>query len=90
VGAKHVICVREGAEVLDKAALIFTRHFYKLIFSGTMICEAFNLAKAAVEFEINIGSSNMFMMLLIEEVKVLNSFGLLKQEPHVCNVFGPL
>jgi len=28
-GAKHVICVREGAEVLDRAALIFTRSFYK-------------------------------------------------------------
>jgi len=33
------------------------------------------LAKAAVEFEINIGSSNMFKMLLFEEVKVINSHG---------------
>lgn len=62
--AKHVICVREGAEVLDKAALIFTRSFYKKIFKGVPICEAFDLAKADVEFEINIGSANMFKMLL--------------------------
>jgi hypothetical protein len=41
-GAKHVICVKEGAEVLDKAALIFARTFYKLIFKGILICEAFN------------------------------------------------
>ena len=54
-GAKHVICVKEGAEVLDKAALIFARTFYKLIFRGLIICEAFNQAKAAVEFEVNLG-----------------------------------
>lgn len=54
------------------------------------ICEAFKLAKAAVEFEINVGSSNMFKMLLFEEVKVLESFGALKQDPHKCCVFGPL
>ena len=28
-GARHVICVREGAEVLDKAVLIFAKCFYK-------------------------------------------------------------
>jgi len=33
-GAKHVICVKEKAEVLDKAVLIFTRSFYKGIFKG--------------------------------------------------------
>jgi hypothetical protein len=29
------------------------------------------MAKATVEFEINIGSANMFKMLLFEEVKVI-------------------
>ena len=43
-----------------------------------MICEAFNIAKAAVEFEINVGSSNMFKMLLQEEVRVLESYGAFK------------
>lgn len=89
-GAKHVICVREGSEVLDEAALIFTRNFYAQIFKGSLICEAFKLAKAAVEFQINIGSSNMFKMLLVEEVPFIESFGAVKQLPHKCCVFGPL
>lgn len=89
-GAKHVICVKEGKEVLDKAALIFTKIFYKQIFKGTLICEAFELAKEAVRFEINIGSSEMFKMLIYEEVKVIESFGAEKQESHVCCSFGPL
>lgn len=40
-----------------------------------MICEAFELAKEAVRFEINVGSSEMFKMLIYEEVKVIESFG---------------
>lgn len=48
------------------------------------------MAKAAVEFEINIGASNMFKMLLHEEVKVIQSYGAEKQQPHTCRVFGPL
>lgn len=43
-GVKHVICVREGAEVLDKAVLTFTRKFYKNMLGGTLICEAFKKA----------------------------------------------
>lgn len=61
--------------MLDRAALIFTRSFYKKIFKGVPICEAFDLAKADVEFEINIGSANMFKMLLVEEEKVIKSHG---------------
>ena len=53
--AGHVICIREGAEVDDKAALVFARNFYKKIFHGSPICEAFSQAKAAVEFEVNQG-----------------------------------
>ena len=89
-GAGHVICVKEGAEVLDTSALIFARTFYKLIFRGLNICEAFKQAKAAVEFEVNIGQSNMFKMLLQEEVKVIKSLGSEKEDPHRCFVFGPL
>jgi hypothetical protein len=48
------------------------------------------LAKADVEFEINIGSANMFKMLLFDEVKVINSHGAEKQDPHTCCLFGPL
>lgn len=38
VGAQHVICVREGSEVKDEAALVFTRRFYRCIFAGDTIC----------------------------------------------------
>jgi hypothetical protein len=48
------------------------------------------MAKATVEFEINIGSANMFKMLLFEEVKVIQSLGVEKQDPHTCCQFGPL
>jgi len=45
-----VICVKDDAEVLDKAVLIFTRKFYKNMFGGSAICEAFTRAQADVEF----------------------------------------
>jgi hypothetical protein len=32
----------------------------------------------------------MFKMLLWEEVKVINSHGAEKQDPHECCMFGPL
>ena len=49
-GARHIICVKENAEVLDKAVLVFTRKFYKNMFGGSDICDAFTTAKADVEF----------------------------------------
>jgi len=67
-GAHHVICIREGAEILDKSVLIFTKNFYKQIFKGDMICDAFEKAKAAVGIQVNIGSENMFKMLVREEL----------------------
>lgn len=75
---------------MDRAALIFARTFYKLIFRGLLICDAFNQAKAAVEFEVNLGQSNMFKILLQEEVKVIKSLGSEKEDPHRCFIFGPL
>lgn len=48
-GVKHVICVREGAEILDTAVLNFTNRFYKEIFSGQKICDAFAIAQNEVE-----------------------------------------
>jgi hypothetical protein len=50
-GAKHVICVREGAEILDEAVLVFTKNFYdEILVNRTSICEAFKKAQASVEF----------------------------------------
>lgn len=44
LGVKHVICVREGAEILDDAVLYFTNRFYKNIFNGETVCAAFKIA----------------------------------------------
>ena len=82
-----MICVREGAEVLDNAALIFTKNFYKLWFTGSAICEAFKQAQAAVEFEENIGQANMFKMLLYEEMKVITSLGAEHADQHHCKSY---
>jgi hypothetical protein len=87
VGAKHVICVREGCEILDQAVLIFTKAFYREIFAGTNICEAFKKAQSIVEFRIHKGSSNMFKMLLNEELKEIESFGAKKADQHFCRPF---
>jgi len=85
-----VICIREGAEVLDTSALIFTKRFYALIFQGEKICDAFKKAKADVESQESIGSANMFILLTEEEWKYEEAFKIGKQERHVCREFGPL
>jgi hypothetical protein len=43
-GVKHVICVREGADVLDDAVLNFTNRFYRNLLNGEQICTAFEKA----------------------------------------------
>lgn len=48
-GVKHVICVKEGAEILDDAVLNFTNRFYRNIFAGENICVAFEKAQTEVE-----------------------------------------
>jgi hypothetical protein len=88
-GAHHVICIREGAEILDKSVLIFTKNFYKQIFKGDMICDAFEKAKAAVGIQVNIGSENMFKMLVREELTQIKSHGARKMA-HSCTEYGPL
>lgn len=45
-GAEHVICVRQRDEILDEAAVIFSRTFYALILKQTLtVCGAFERAK---------------------------------------------
>lgn len=70
--------------MLDKAVLVFTRKFYKNMFAGSQICEAFTRAKADVEFQYGIGQASMFKLLLAEEMKFIRSLGLEKPDPHTC------
>lgn len=50
LGVKHVICVKENAEILDDAVLNFTSRFYNNIFEGENICAAFEKAQSDVEY----------------------------------------
>ena len=44
-----MICIQKGETVLDDAAVMFTQTFYKLLFNGKNVCEAFKQAKGDVE-----------------------------------------
>ena len=44
IQAKHVICVKKTKEILDEAAITFTKYFYYYIFTKVNICEAFQKA----------------------------------------------
>ena len=45
-GAKHVICVKQEKEILDNAAIAFTKSFYYQVFIKQNICDAFERALA--------------------------------------------
>jgi hypothetical protein len=62
-----VIFVREGSSIDDLSVLIFTKTFYTNLFNGSLICDAFELAKSAVYYETKIeAQANMFHILLKE------------------------
>jgi len=49
-GVQHVICITEKYEILDEAAIFFSKNFYELLFKGLLsICGAFKTAKKMVE-----------------------------------------
>jgi CHAT domain-containing protein len=43
-GVRHVVCIEDRKEVLDKAMITFTNMFYRSVFDGRPICEAFIVA----------------------------------------------
>jgi len=44
-GVRHVICIEQSKEVLDRAVLTFSDTFYRAVFDGKCICEAFRIAQ---------------------------------------------
>ena len=61
LGAKHVICVEKGRFVLDKAAILFTKTFYQLIYQKEEeICTAFDEAKRSVQYNCSAEEANLF------------------------------
>ena len=49
-GVNHVICVEQNRELLDTAAIAFTKSFYSELFAGRSVCAAFDKAKSSVSF----------------------------------------
>jgi hypothetical protein len=49
-GVQHVICITKKSEILDEAAIFFSKNFYELLFKGKFsICDAFKKAKEMIE-----------------------------------------
>ena len=64
-GAKHVICIRNGERISDKASIRFSRVFYETLFvKNYNVCTAFNIAKEEVKNVINGSEANKFILLI--------------------------
>ena len=62
-----MVCVEQKRFVLDEAAIGFTQAFYKYLFKGERICDAFEQAKQGVEFKFGEKEANLFICLVAEE-----------------------
>ena len=64
--AEHVICIEKDKEVLDDAAILFTENFYRALFKGQSVCEAFDDAKISVEAKWGPHESRIFKIFVHE------------------------
>jgi ATP-dependent Clp protease ATP-binding subunit ClpA len=66
-GAKHVICIKSGEKISDKASLRFSKVFYETLFVKKFnVCTAFNIAKEEINKVINAHEANKFLLLTQE------------------------
>ena len=73
-GARHVICVKTNEYVLDDATIDFTKQFYTKILNGDEICNAFESAKATVEYKFaSAKEANLFIKFTKEEEHTINN-----------------
>jgi energy-coupling factor transporter ATP-binding protein EcfA2 len=82
-GAKHVICIRSGERISDKASLRFSRVFYETLFvKNYNVCTSFAIAKEEVSKVINSSEANKFLLLIHGK----DNFGLDPMTPctHKC------
>jgi len=64
-GAKHVICIRRGERISDKASLRFSRVFYETLFvKNYNVCASFSIAKEEVSKVINSSEASKFILLI--------------------------
>jgi len=67
-GAKHVICIRGGERISDKASLRFSRVFYETLFvKNYNVCTSFNIAKEEIRKIIGLSESSKFLLLIQPE-----------------------
>ena len=66
-GAKHVICVKRNAEVLDLATIDFTKSFYNSLIRGMTVCDAFDKAKTDVSFKHKSAEADIFQIITPED-----------------------
>jgi hypothetical protein len=64
-GARHVVCIKSGYTISDKASLRFSKVFYETLFvKGYNVCSAFEIAKQEVQKTVNHTEANKFLLLL--------------------------
>ena len=64
-GAKHVICIKSGERISDKASLRFSRVFYETLFvKNYNVWASFNIAKEEISKVINASEANKFKLLI--------------------------
>jgi hypothetical protein len=69
-GAKHVICIKHGNKISDRASLRFSKVFYETLFvKNYNVCTAFNIAKEEIAKVINLREANKFLLLVQEDYR---------------------
>lgn len=67
-GAKHVICIRGGEKISDRASLRFSKVFYETLFvKNYNVCTSFHIAKEEINKVINPAEASKFMLLIQED-----------------------
>jgi hypothetical protein len=88
-GAKHVICIRSGERISDKASLRFSRVFYETLFVKNFnVCTSFSIAKEEVSKVINNSEASKFI-ILIQGKDNTNEHSLTNDE-HKCHAVSGL
>ena len=66
-GAKHVICIKGGEKISDKASLRFSKVFYETLFvKNYNVWTSFYIAKEEINKVINTTEASKFMLLIQE------------------------
>jgi nucleoside-triphosphatase THEP1 len=82
-GAKHVICIRSGERISDKASLRFSRVFYETLFvKNYNVCTSFKIAKEEINKVIGSNEANKFLLLIQPEKSYRST------DSHKCNILS--